>query len=62
MIALRYETLATGVASIARSALEAFADIQNLLEDPGYWARLEMADDLEWKKVLESARAGANLF
>jgi hypothetical protein len=60
VIALRDETLASGVASIARSALDAFVDIRNLLEDSTYWVRLEAADDFEWKKVLENASAGGN--
>jgi hypothetical protein len=45
---------------ITRSALDAYADIANLGDDPDYWQHLAAADLSKWKPLLERASAGKN--
>jgi hypothetical protein len=51
-----------GIAAIARSALDAFVDIKNLLDDPEYWRSLEAADSIEWNKLMQTASVPGNDF
>jgi hypothetical protein len=51
-----------GVAAIARSALDAFVDIKNLLSDQEYWRNLEAADSFEWNKLMQTASGPRNDF
>jgi hypothetical protein len=45
-----------------RSALDAYVDLKNLLQDPTYWMQLEAADSFEWGKLLQAASAPGNQY
>ena len=45
---------------ITRSALDAYADIANLGDHPGYWEHLAAADASKWKPLLQRASEGKN--
>jgi hypothetical protein len=45
---------------VTRSALDAYADIANLVDHVRYWEHLEEADASKWKPLLERASRGGN--
>jgi hypothetical protein len=45
---------------VTRAALDAYADIANLCDHPGYWEHLTVADVSKWKPLLERASQGDN--
>ena len=49
-----------GVSSLLRSFLEAYVDLENLLQDPGYVKNMEASNSAEWLKILKAAKAGGN--
>jgi len=62
LILLRRYSRVAGVSIIARTALDAFVDLKNLLIDDKYWASLELADSLEWAKILQTASVEGNQY
>ncbi len=48
------------IAIVARSALDAYADIANLGDHAKYWEHLTAADASSWKQLLERASRGGN--
>jgi hypothetical protein len=50
--------LFTGIGVITRSAIDAYADLCNVCDHPGYFENLEAADASHWKKFLEVASQG----
>lgn len=51
-----------GVLGIQRSCLEAYIDLQNLANDPGYADQMEAHYHEQWRLVCRDAVAGTNLF
>jgi Family of unknown function (DUF5677) len=62
LILLRRYSRVAGVSIIARTALDAFVDLKNLLIDDKYWASLELADSVEWAKILQTASVEGNQY
>lgn len=62
LILLRQYSRVAGVSIIARTALDAFVDLKNLLIDDKYWASLELADSVEWAKILQTASVQGNQY
>jgi hypothetical protein len=50
------------ITGATRSALDAYVDIANLCDDPGYWKHLDAADSGSWTPVLQAASRGGNPF
>lgn len=48
----------TGIGPITRCAIDAYADLCNVCEDPRYFKHLDAASAFHWKKLLERASAG----
>jgi hypothetical protein len=48
------------IPTVARSALDAYADIANLGDHPRYWENLDAVDASKWKPLLERASRGGN--
>jgi hypothetical protein len=61
-IILRRNRRVAGVSLIARTALDAFVDLKNLLIYPDYWATLEASDSREWRKILQAAHKPGNQY
>ncbi len=60
VIALAQAARYGAIAIVARSALDAYADIANLGDHPDYWEHLTAADASKWKQLLERASRGKN--
>jgi hypothetical protein len=60
VVALAKAGTFSGIPVIARSALEAYADIANLCDYPDYWKHLLVVDASKWKQLLERASRGDN--
>lgn len=52
--------LLTGAFVLLRSILEAYVDLENLIESKSYLADLEMSFVTEWLRILDEAAAGGN--
>jgi hypothetical protein len=59
-ILLRQCQRVVGVSLIARTALDSFVDLKNLLKYPDYWAMLDASDFREWRKMLQAAHKPDN--
>jgi hypothetical protein len=60
VIALAQAARYGAIAIVARSALDAYADIANLGDHPEYWEHIAAADASKWKQLLERASRGGN--
>jgi Family of unknown function (DUF5677) len=60
VVALAKADAFAGIPVVARSALEAYVDIANLCDHPGYWKHLVVVDASKWKQLLERASRGDN--
>ena len=61
-IILRRNERVAGVSLIARTALDAFVDLKNLLKFPDYWAMPEASDSREWRTILQAAHKPENQY
>jgi len=52
----------TGIPVLGRSAIEAYVDLKNLIEDGAYLGVLELAHDKEWARLIEQAVEHDNPF
>lgn len=50
--------LFTGIGPITRCAIDAYADLCNVCDDPRYFKHLDAASAFHWKKLSERASAG----
>lgn len=61
-VALARAKAFVGVPILARTCLEAFVDLKNLLRDDAYVNHLEVKRCKEWIKILDEAQDGANAY
>lgn len=61
VVALAEANAYVAIPIVARSALDAYADIANLADHPRYWENLDAIDASKWKPLLERASQGRNL-
>lgn len=61
-VALARAKAFVGIPILARTCLEAFVDLKNLLADDAYINHLEVKRGKEWIKILDEAQGGANAY
>lgn len=61
-VALARARAFVGIPILARTCLEAFIDLKNLLADDQYINHLELKRCKEWLKILDEAQGGANAY
>jgi hypothetical protein len=60
VVVMAEATAYVAIPIVARSALDAYADIANLGDYPRYWENLDAVDAIKWKPLLERASRGGN--